>query len=410
MKAREEIPAWARGRARRRQARKADEQHPRSDTARMRDEASRRRGRPKPAGIRSRALGPRGRAATLLLMLLLPLPGVAVADDESALYFLGRAREAIEAGDLDRASEFLEKSAKEKEGYAPTLFAFAQVAHRRGDPKTAVRFLEACLEQRKRADLSFSEREAIEAAGKLLAEVDEARAQFRKLVADYVGEVSRLARATNDAALARECWRAILVVDPENAEAKERLGAEAAGEPAAKPAGAVKTTKVFNGKDLDGLTRGSDWTVKGGVLRGRVADAAIMTRSEKSVKGPYTLVCEMRTKEDLAGNPRIGVLVGIKSLWDHFGFWVCDDDLRIFRSTGENQGTNLKVTRFPEAFDRKEWHVYRIRVDGRQITCSIDDQEIFKHEDVDRDLDGPVGLFVQEQETEFRRLVVEQAK
>lgn len=351
-----------------------------------------------------------GRARPLALLLLL---GSVAADDESAFYFLGRAREAIEAGDLDRASEFLEKSAKEKEGYPPTLFAIADVAHRRGDSKTAIRFLEACLEQRQRPDLSFSEREAMEAAEKLLAELDEARAQFKKLVADYVNEVARLGRTTKDPALARECWRAVLLVDRENAEARERLGgADGRSESGPKPpAAAVKTTPLFNGKNLDGLTpKGPDWSVRGGVLRGRVADAAIMTRTEKSVTGAYTLVCEMRTKEDLAGNPRIGVIFGIKGLWDHFGFWVCSDDLRIFRSTGENQGTNLKVTEFPEKYDRKDWHVYRIRVDGRRIVCSIDDQEIFAHDAADRDLDGPVGLFVQEQETEIRRFVVEGAK
>jgi tetratricopeptide (TPR) repeat protein len=357
------------------------------------------------------------RGARLLALPLLLLLGAALADDESALYFLSRAKDALAAGDLDRASEFLEKSAKEKEGYPPTLLAIAEVAKRRGERETAIRFLDACLAQRQRTDLSASEREAMAAAEKMLAELDEARAQFRKLVADHVGELVRLARATKDPALAKECWRVVLLLDPENAEAQERLGGgdPAPGEAAtSKPSAPVKGTPLFNGKNLDGLTgKGPDWSVKGGILTGRVGKAAILSRTERSVTGAFTLTCEMRTKEDLADNPRFGILFGIKGLWDHYGFWVCDDNLRIQRVTGENQGSDVQrcsFKRFSEKYDRSEWHVYRIRVEGRQIVCFIDDQEVFEFNGADRDLDGPVGLFIQEHEAEIRRFVVEQAK
>jgi tetratricopeptide (TPR) repeat protein len=356
----------------------------------------------------------RGSELSVLLGMLL-LPGAAVADDESALYFLGRARDAIAAGDLDRASDFLQKAAKEKEGYPPTLLAIAEVAKRRGERDTAIRFLEACLEQRQRTDLSLSEREAMAAAEKMLAELDEARAQFRKLVADHIAELVKLAQGTKDPALAKECWRTILLLDRDHEGARRQLEGEAAAP--AEDAGtkrAAKATPLFNGKDLDGLTgKGPDWSVKGGVLTGRVGKAAIMSRTERSVTGAFTLVCEMRVKEDLADNPRFGILFGIKGLWDHFGFWICEDNLRIQRITGENQGSDLQrcgFKRFSEKFDRSEWHVYRIRVEGKQIVCSIDDKEVFEFNGAERDLDGPVGLFIQEHEAEIRKFVVEQAK
>ena len=125
------------------------------------------------------------------LVLLLALGAFAAADDDSAQYFLGRAREALAANDLDKAAGFLEKAAKEKEGYPPTLYALADVAKRRGETKTAITCLEMCLAQRERADLSPAEKEAMVGADKMLAELDEARAQFKKLVAEHVKDVAR---------------------------------------------------------------------------------------------------------------------------------------------------------------------------------------------------------------------------
>jgi tetratricopeptide (TPR) repeat protein len=347
------------------------------------------------------------RACPLALLLL---TGGALGDDEAALYFLGRARDAIAAGDLDRASELLEKSAKEKEGYPPTLLAIADVANRRGERETAIRFLDAVLEQAARPDLSASEREAIGAAEKMLAELDRARAEYRKLVADHVSDVVQLARGTKDPALAKECWRVVLLLDPQNPAAREGLEPPKAEVPGGKPANG---TPLFNGKNMNGLTRGPDWRVEDGILSGRVENAAIMTRTERSVKGDFTLSCEMRTKEDLGGNPRLGVIFGIKGLYDHFGFWVCDDNLRITRSTAEGQASDLQRTtfkRFSEKYDRKDWHVYRIQVEGKRIACSVDGEEVFEFNGPDRELDGPVGFFVQEQEAEIRWFILEQDK
>jgi tetratricopeptide (TPR) repeat protein len=354
------------------------------------------------------------RRLALLLALLLP-PSAAVADDEAALYFLGRARDAIAAGDLDRASEFLEKSAKEKEAYPPTLLAIADVANRRGDRETAIRFLDACLEQGKRADLSVSEREAVAEAEKMLAALDEARAQFRKLVAEHVEDLVRLARSTKDATLARECWRAVAKLDPEHEEARERLaGRDAPASAAPKPAARPKGKPLFDGKKLDGLNaQPPEWTVDGGILTGRLADGGILARTDRTIPGTFTLTCEMRTKEDLGKHPALAILIGIKGTYDHYGLWICDDNMRVQNTYAEGKGSDLQrcgLERVSEKFDRKEWHVYRVEVEGKRIRCSVDGREVLESAAATRELSGPIGILVQEQEAEIRWIVLEQGK
>lgn len=349
-----------------------------------------------------------------LLALLLPL-SLAAADDESALYFLSRAKEAIAAGDLDRASEFLEKSAREKEGYPPTMLAIADVANRRGDRDTAIRFLDACLQQGKREDLSASEREAIAEAERMLAELDEARAQFRKLVQDHIADLSKLARSTRDATLAKECWRLVAKLDPEHAEARERLAGGAPAEAGApKPAARPKGKPLFDGKKLDGLNAlPPEWEVAGGVLRARLEDGGVLARTDRTISGAFTLACEMRTKEDLGKHPAIAILVGIKGTYDHYGVWICDDNMRIQNTYAEGKGNDLLrcgLDRVSEKFDRKEWHVYRVQVDGKRIRCSVDGRDVLESAAATRELGGPIGILVQEQEAEIRWIVLEQGK
>jgi tetratricopeptide (TPR) repeat protein len=345
---------------------------------------------------------------------LLLLLGASVADEESALYFLSRGRVALEAGDLDRAAEFLEKAVKEKEAYPPTLVALAELEKKRGDREAAMRHLDACLAQRQRGDLSVAEREAVAAAEKLLGEIDEAGAQFRKLLAGHVADLVRLARATKDRELATECWRTVLLLEPENAEARDRVsGAAPDAAEGAPAASAMKATPLFNGKNLKGLTGGPDWTVERGILTGRVEGAAIMTRAEVTVAGDFALTCEMRVKEDLGGNPRFGILFGMKGQSDHFGLWMVPDSLCLQRRFEQDRASDLQRhgwTRISEKFSRSDWHVYRIVVEGKRIRCLVDDREVMEFNGPDRALDGPVGLWVQEQEAEIRKFVLEQAK
>jgi len=346
----------------------------------------------------------------LLLVLVLALAAAARADEESALYFLGRAKEALAANDLDKAAEFLEKSAHEKEGYPPTLVALAELAKRRGDRESAVKYLNDCLERRGSGDPTKAEREAFAAAEKMLGELDAAGAQFRKLVADYLADVVRLARNAKDPAFAKECWRTVLLLDPDNKEARDGMAAaDTASRGGAPPAG----TPLFNGKDLDGwIDRRSPWSVEDGILRGRI-DGASANRTEKPLTGDYTLTCEMRVKEDVGGEPIFGILFGMKGTYDHFGLFMWDESWRIERHFEEHRRSDLARCTYKHLsgkFSRNDWHTYRIEVEGKRIRAFVDDREIGDTRAADRGLDGPVGFWLQDLAVEIRSFAVEQKK
>ncbi len=346
---------------------------------------------------------PGGLAALLLLL------ASAGGDEESATYFLGRGREALAAGDLDRARDFLAKSLGEREGYPPALVAMAELARREGRKEEAIRHLDACLAQRDRGDLSAAEKEAMEAARKMLGGLDEGRAEFAKLVAEYCEDLAKLARSTKDGDLSKECWRAILVVDPANAEARERL---AGGPGGSKPV--PQGTPLFNGKDLENWNGGPpEWTVSGGILQGRIVEKATAIRPERIIKGDFSLLCELRVKEDLGDDARCAILFAVRGMHDHFGLWLWDDSWRLERHTEQTKWSDLQrhsYRRFSDRFKRTEWHAYRIRVDGKRVRCYVDDKQIMDFTGPDRDLDGPVGLWIQDQAIEVRRFLLEDAK
>jgi tetratricopeptide (TPR) repeat protein len=152
----------------------------------------------------------------MVLLLLLPL--AVRADEETAWFFVTRARKSIEANDFDKAQEFLARSLEERADYPPALLAAADLAMARGDRPEAVRRLEACLAQRRRAGLATRELDAIKKAEEMLADADPARAELRALFDDYVRKLESLAARSerDNPEQARACWRAILRVRPDH--------------------------------------------------------------------------------------------------------------------------------------------------------------------------------------------------
>ena len=221
------------------------------------------------------------------------------------------------------------------------------------------------------------------------------------MTGQYVKKLLALAsrNAKKNPKLARECWRCVLLVDPKNAEARARI------EPAhAKP---DEGTPLFNGKDLDGWTGSGDpaWKVKDGHLIGRLADAANINRHTREIKGKYSVVCEMRVLEDIGKDPLFGIVFGVRSGYDHFGFWIWPDEWRLEHQTGEHERAELARKTFrthKTKYDRFAWNTYRIDVDGKKITGFVNGARLWSTSGAIRSLDGHVGCWIQEQSVEIR--------
>ena len=333
----------------------------------------------------------------LALLLLLVVPGH--ADEETALFFVKKARDAVVHEDYVKAEHWCKRALSEEKDYAPALLALAEIAEARHDREGTVKHLEACIAQDGKG-LSDKERDAVAKARSRLKKIDAARFEFQRLANQYVKKLLALARreAKRKPKLARECWRNVLLVDPKNEEAAGHLG------PAdVKP---QEGTPLFNGKDLEQWAGSAPaWTVKDGHLFGRVPDAANVNRHKQPVKGNYSVICEMRVLEDIGDDPLFGIMFGLRGSYDHFGFWIWPDDWRLEHQTGERERAELarKTFRTHKAkYDRFAWNTYRIDVDGKKITGFVNGNKLWSTSGAIRSLDGHVGCWVQEQSVEIR--------
>lgn len=333
----------------------------------------------------------------LLLVLVMP----AYADQDTALFFLKKARDAAAEEEYDKAEQWCRRALEEEKNFAPALLALADIAQARGNRTQALKHLEACLAQDDE-ELSKEERQAIDDARQRLEQLDAARFEFKRLTDRYVRKVLALARraARKNPQLARECWRNVLLVEPANAEAAAGLGSADEATSAGKP--------LFNTKDLTGWTGGApEWTVKDSRLVGRVENAANLNRHTGEIHGKYSLVCELRIKEDLGKTPFIGILFGLHDNYDHFGLWIWTDAWILAHMTGENEHSELARRTFRShkaKYDRFDWNTYRIDVDDKHISSFVNGKKVWSTSGAVRELGGFAGFLLQDQAVEIRKV------
>ena len=107
----------------------------------------------------------------LLLLLVVP---TGHADEETALFFVQKARDAVVHEDYDKAEHWCKRALSEENDYAPALLALAEIAEARDDRDRTVKHLEACIAQEGKG-LSEEERDAVANARSRLKKLDAAR-------------------------------------------------------------------------------------------------------------------------------------------------------------------------------------------------------------------------------------------
>ncbi len=347
--------------------------------------------------------------ATRAALALLLAAAALFADAESARYFVARARKARDAGDAEESQRHFEKALEEQKGFLPALLGLAEIAASRGENAEAASYAQECVAARGARTLSAEEAEAADAAEKLLRKLDPAAAEFRRLVEGYVAKLMALAersRAENPA-LARQCLERVVAVAPENGKARELLATLGARpEPAA--GGGIA---LWNGKDLDDWTGGSPtWTVKEGILAGAKEQGAVFMRHAKEPEGDFSVLFEMRIVKSMGPDPLVGMRIGARTNYDHYGIAIYRDDA--WRLSRETQGAGVReidvrtFKRIFKKFDPTEWNTYRLAVRGRKLTCFVNDKKVFEHEEEPGTFDGAVALWLQDRSIEVRRVVL----
>ena len=340
------------------------------------------------------------------IALLLLLAAGARGDEETALFFVSRAKGALRDADLTKAEDWLHRALKEEKDYAPALLLCAEVAQRRGRAAEALTHLEACLAQENSANLSDEEKRAIKEARTRLKKLDAARFQFQEMVENHTSKLLALAEksAEKDPELARECWRTVQLLDPDNAMAKSRLG-DHGGEKLQE-----EGTDLLAGEDRAKWTgRGPEWEIKEDNLVGKLPDGASVNRYKREIRGDYSVVCEARVLEDIGKDPVFGILFGLRGSYDHFGFWLWPESWRLEHQTGERERDELHKRTFrthKRGYDRYAWNAYRVDVEDGRITGFVNGKKVFSTSGAVRSLDGFLGLWVQEQAVEIRKFVL----
>ncbi|MEE8106021.1 MAG: family 16 glycoside hydrolase [Planctomycetota bacterium] len=342
-------------------------------------------------------------------VVLLLLGSVALADEESARYFLQRAMTELDKKRFEKAEKFLDKSLEEQTDYAPAHVGYAQLDRARGRRKSAIAHLEACLAQKDRKDLSPDEKQAMKLAADLMAQLDRARVEFQKMVDAHIKRLMELAdkSAAKKPDLATAAYRSVLALDPEHKAAKQGL-AEASGEAVPQSRG----ERLFNGRDLEGWSvRPPDWRVEDGLMKGKISEAAILNWKRRPVAGDFTLHVELRIVEATSDAPMCGIVFGIASTFDHFGLWIMEDGWALDRQKVEGKRKELASKKFQtgtRAFKTDGWHTYRIDRRGKRITCFCDTKKLWTFAGADRPFDGHMGIWLQDQSIEVRHFVLEQ--
>jgi tetratricopeptide (TPR) repeat protein len=325
------------------------------------------------------------------------------------VYFLKRAETSLIAGQLDETEKFIERALEEESGFLPALVMKARLAQRRDQRDAAIRLLESVVAQKNDVRGAVAGR-AVREAEELLAELDAARAEYRKLVDAYVQRLLALAHDSlkRKPQLAAACYQQVLAVQPDNPEALKNGKLPVA--PDAKAAPEVPGTSLLNGKDLDnwkGVT--SCWTFEDRVCRARLNGIAQIVRCEGDVKGDYEYICELRFIESMGKDPTIGLLFGGRDDYDHFGLWIFKGNIRLERQTEKGVRSEYQrkaVANLAKGFTRDAWHTYRIAVKSKRITVYVDGKEIYSSAAADRLPEGFVGLWAQDALIEIRQVSV----
>lgn len=357
------------------------------------------------------------RATTILAGMLLAF-FVAMplrADEGAAKFFTERGMKAVDDGDLDEAERNFTKALGEQDGWVPALLGLAKVWQGRGEKDRAIGYLTEILDRRDRGELKASDREIADQAVEILKEIDRPRLEYRELVQAYVAKLVDLAErsAKKSPDLASRCLARILRVAPDH-PAAARLQKEygirppsSAGGPAAA---AANETLLFNGKDISDWTGSADiWSVRDGMLVATAGDAAWYMRHTTELEGDYTIIYEVRVKEDTGSEPVVGFQWALTGVYQTYNLLMFDDKFLMEHvHGGPDQKEKLATTDFYQikgGVDRSVFNRFEVRVKGNRATCLVNGKEICRYDAPDRSVfKGYPSILVQCCTAEFRKI------
>jgi tetratricopeptide (TPR) repeat protein len=349
------------------------------------------------------------RAAAVSLLLL--LASFAAADEEAAAFFTARGAEALAKGDLKEAQAQFEKALGNHAGYFPARLGLAKTARAGGKTDDALRQLEAILDAAEGKTLDPASSAALKEARNLLGEMDKPRLEYRDAVSEYVSKLLALARRSEDAnpELARRCVDRILAVCPDHPGALLLKAAIPASVLAPKPK--ANEEPLFNGKDLQGFADHAPiFSVKKGVVVAEAVNGSWLLRTERVLKGDYSVEYEARVLQDAGDKPCLALGFGFRKEERTYQIEVHVDYLlfriRDFATDQTQKFGRIDFYRLKTPLDRTKWNVFRVDVRDNVATVSVNGESFASNPASPGTYDGQAMIMAQDAVGEVRRIAL----
>jgi hypothetical protein len=366
---------------------------------------------------RSAASGRRVAAAVLLFLGLALAPGEGTAGDaEMARFLLQGAKDDVARKAYGEAVKKLEKAAKEDPGLIEVSYWMGQACEGRKNPRAAVAAYRAyrAAYAKKRADATTSRDEdaTLSKTTARLTAIAPAETELERIRAAFTSQLHALAEENfvRDPAVSKRALRTVLEVDPANGAAQrlyERLGGkiELPGPADADVGFTVKSwTDYVAQKKIE-----SDGIVSyEGDLMVLTARTGKLVKSQPENTGKrYVIDYEVRFVEDYDPKRTTGVSFG-----DAEGVLVAimlGDRKADLVTLDRERGADplVKTALVKDGLPVGAWRRFTVVVDGTRVAVRCGEELLYEAEIPDRtDLDGDVGIYVQQCRAEVRRLRV----
>jgi hypothetical protein len=352
-----------------------------------------------------------------LVLALAGAVGVGSAGDaEMARFLLQGAKEDVARKEYDDALTKLAKAAKEDPGLIEVSYWVGQAQEGKRSTRTAVaayRAYRAAHESKRGNGPTTREEDATlaKALGRLAA-IAPAETELEKIRARFTTSLYALAEENfvRDPTVARRALRTLLDVDGRHGAAVrlyERLGGTLEAPAAAEDAGiAVKTWSDY----IQGRKITSEGIIshEGDLMILDARTGKLVQSADEASGKRYVVDFEFRFVEDHDAARRTVGLCVAGSRASTVALMMHDRDVDVVSIRQEDGGSSLvRKGTVTEGFPLGAWRRVHVAVDGARVVVRVQGQSVVEATVPDRDdLDGNVGLYVQECRAEVRRLRV----
>ncbi|MBI4834854.1 MAG: DUF1080 domain-containing protein [Planctomycetes bacterium] len=346
---------------------------------------------------------PKAIHTALLGIILIALGFICLsADDDLAKAFISKGDEAMKKSEPARALEFYQKALRESPEMPEIHFKLGEAYLKSGEKIKSRKSFNKCISLIDRIEKPTGpQKDLRKRAQQSLDALDASRKEGKQIEQEYIKELLNFARKAvkKDNLLAKDALESILLLDPENAEAKKLL------EETLKNTIIPRWKSLF-ANTLDGWSPQdpASWRVeKDQNLFCETRKALTNFKMKEQFEGDFKVCADFKIVEGFPSNSgpyTAGVMLGREEGNDdgmEYSIAVMDEsELKLVKfNIGKNAQT-VASCKLPENYKKSDWNKLLIEVKDMKLTVSLNDKMALEYTMKDKhEFKGAVGLWVQ---------------